>query len=429
MSLFHSASSVSVNFALAAWPALFTRICAGPKCRCAVAKASLTAAAAVTSATIATARSGPPSSAATFPSSAASRPMSDSLAPAAANAAAMLAPMPRLAPVTRACRPDNAAVFSLIEFAHGLRSRRGARLQLRGALQVALELLPARKVLLRPPLSAVAEAGSGLERPGRVGEMRARQRAEIGAARGDDGVDVVGLVNVADRHGGDTYLVAHPVGEGCLPHATVHGLLPGDGLAGGDVDEIGARFMEGAHDHEEVCIVEPALRPIGRRYADRERPVCRPCRANAAQDLQREAQAPVNVAAELVLPPVGERREERGQQVPVSHVQLEHVEARLQPEARGANELRGDLAHLLPCHRDRGLTDAGEVRQRGGRKDRPVAFGQRAVHLLPTELGGALAAGVSELQAELRGRARVDELHDFAPGVALRLIPQPGASW
>src|SRR6185312_5537570 len=428
MILFHSASSVSVNFAAAAWPALLIRMCTGPNCRRAAAKASSTAAPSVTSAVIGSARPAPPASAATSASRAASRPTSETSAPSAASATAMLAPMPRLAPVTNTCRPDSAATFSFMGFAHGFYRSRGARLHLRRALQIALELLAAGEILLRPPLRAVAEARRGLECPGGVGEVRPSEGAKVGTAGGDDGVDMVRLVDVADRHGGDADLVAYLVGEGSLPHAAIHGLLPRYGLPGGDVDQIGSRVMEGAHDDEQVRVGKAAVGPVRRRDAHGERLVLWPFRPDRTQHLQGKAQASVHVAAEFVLAAVGERRQEGGEEVSMSHVQLEHVESGLQPEARGAHELCGHLAHLLRCHLDRRLADAGQVWQWRGRQERPVALGQGVVHLLPAELGGAFAAGVSELQTELRGAAGVDEIDDSAPGIALRLVPEAGAS-
>src|SRR6185437_1320952 len=275
MILSHSASSVSVNLAAAAWPALFTRMSTGPNCRRAAAKASRTASARVTSATIGAARSSPPICAATSASFAASRPTSDTRAPSAARADAMAVPIPRLAPVTSACRPDSVVMVSVMDFAHWPRGS-SARLHLCGALEIALELLPAGEILLRPPLLAKAQAGRGLERPGGIGKMRPRQGAKIGAAGGDDGVDVIGLVDVADRHGRDPDLVAHLVGERGLPHPAVDGLLPGDGLAGGDIDEIDACVAEGAHDEKEVRLAEAALGPIRGGDAHGERLVLRP---------------------------------------------------------------------------------------------------------------------------------------------------------
>ena len=57
---------------------------------------------------------------------------------------------------------------------------------------------------------------------------------------------MVRLVDVADRHRRHPALVAHLVGEGRLEHAPVDRAAIGPGLAGRDVDEVGAGVGEGA---------------------------------------------------------------------------------------------------------------------------------------------------------------------------------------
>ena len=78
--------------------------------------------------------------------------------------------------------------------------------------------------------------------------MRPGERDQIGAAGGEDRIDMVGLVDVADRHGRDPALVADLVGEGGLEHAAVDRLAIGPGLARRDVDQVGAGLPEGAAD-------------------------------------------------------------------------------------------------------------------------------------------------------------------------------------
>ena len=76
--------------------------------------------------------------------------------------------------------------------------------------------------------------------------MRPRQRHEVGAAGGDDGVDLVGAGDGADAHGGKPGVVADLVGERRLEHAAVDRLGLRRGLAGGDVDQVAAGLGEGA---------------------------------------------------------------------------------------------------------------------------------------------------------------------------------------
>ena len=117
---------------------------------------------------------------------------------------------------------------------------------------VALHLCVAGAVLLRRREAAVAEFGGGAQRPVRIHQVRARERAEIGAAGGEDRVDVIGLEDVADGHGLHARFVADAVAEGRLEHAAVDGARERRGLAGGDVDEIGAGLGEGFGDGDGV---------------------------------------------------------------------------------------------------------------------------------------------------------------------------------
>jgi len=110
------------------------------------------------------------------------------------------------------------------------------------------------------------------------------------------------------------------------------------------------------------------------------------------------------------------------------HVQLEHVEARLHPEAGCAHKGVPHLIHVRSGHFDRDLADALVIRQRRGSHDRPIALGQRVIHLLPTDLSRAFAPGVSELEADFGGRVGVNEFNDPLPGVPLLRIPQPRAA-
>jgi hypothetical protein len=55
--------------------------------------------------------------------------------------------------------------------------------------------------------------------------VRAGHGAQVGAAGGDDAVDVVGLADGAHRDGGDAGLLADAVGKRRLVHAAVDRLL------------------------------------------------------------------------------------------------------------------------------------------------------------------------------------------------------------
>ena len=116
------------------------------------------------------------------------------------------------------------------------------------ALQVAGELGHAVEILRRDMDVAIIELGRGAQRPHRVDQMRPGERDQVGAAGGEDRIGVVGLVDVADRHGREPRLVADLVGERRLEHAAIDRLRLGPGLAGRDVDQVGALAREGFGD-------------------------------------------------------------------------------------------------------------------------------------------------------------------------------------
>ena len=85
-----------------------------------------------------------------------------------------------------------------------------------------------------------AVPGRRPHRERRIDQMRPAERHQVGAAGGEDGVDLVGGRDVADAHGGDPGLVADLVGERRLEHAAVDRLRVAHGLAGRDIDQIDA---------------------------------------------------------------------------------------------------------------------------------------------------------------------------------------------
>jgi hypothetical protein len=129
---------------------------------------------------------------------------------------------------------------------------RALRRHLPLALEVALELGLGRAVLLRPLDLGVADARRFEQRPGRVGEMRPGHGAQVGAAGGDDRVDVVGLGDRAHRHRRDAGLVPDAVGERRLVHPAVDRLLPLAHLARRAVDQVDAGGLEVARDLDRV---------------------------------------------------------------------------------------------------------------------------------------------------------------------------------
>jgi hypothetical protein len=63
-----------------------------------------------------------------------------------------------------------------------------------------------------------------------------------------------------------------------------------------------------------------------------------------------------------------------------------------------------------------------------GRQHLPAALLQRTVHPVPHQLRRTLAAGMPELQADLRRRLRMHEIDDAPPPGLVLVVPQPGAA-
>ncbi|SPC13098.1 conserved hypothetical protein [Cupriavidus oxalaticus] len=298
----------------------------------------------------------------------------------------------------------------------------------RGAFEIGFQLPLARQVLLGPGDVAVADARGFLQRPRRVGQVRTRDRAKIGAAGGDDRVDMIGLEDRADGNGGNARLVADAIGERGLVHAAIHRRLVRADLSRRAIDHVGAGGLEGAGDLDGVVGRDAAFDPVVRRDAHRHRLVLRPYRAHRFEHLQRIAQPRRQRAAVFVVARIGQRRDKARQQVAVGAVQLEPVKTRFGRAAGTGHEIVAHAVHVGARHLARGLRLARQVRQRRGRHHRPVALRQRMVHRLPAELRRPLAARVADLHGDARIAAGMHEIDDALPCVALLIVPQARAA-
>src|SRR5262249_35971971 len=210
---------------------------------------------------------------------------------------------------------------------------------------VAENLLLAGEILRRTMDARGAVPGRRLHAEIRVDEVRARQRHEIGAAGGDDRVDLVGGRDRADAHGRERGLVADLIGKWRLEHAAEDRLRVRDGLSGGHVDEIAPGLRKRARDLHGIVAGEPAVPPVRRRNANRHRLLVGPDGAHGAKDLEREAQAVFEATAIFVAAGIGERRDETREQITLRFVHLHHVEAGAKaPLGRGAQN-RAPLDH------------------------------------------------------------------------------------
>jgi hypothetical protein len=213
----------------------------------------------------------------------------------------------------------------------------------------------------------------GVQRPVRVAQMGSGERAEIGSFRRQDRVDLIGGGDVADRHRPDADLLANAIGKRRLEHAAVDRCLLRHGLATRDIDQVDAVLLQRARDRDGVVSGVAAVRPVGGGDADRHRLVRGPARPHGIEDFERKSQAVFNTSAVLIRPNVRERREERAEQIAVSHVDLEQVEARLLRPVGGVFVALAHRVHVRSGHRSRGRV-ARLVRDRRRREELPGSF-------------------------------------------------------
>src|SRR6187549_3502074 len=90
--------------------------------------------------------------------------------------------------------------------------------------ELAVHLVAPAQVGLGPLHVAALQLGRLVQGPGGVGQVRARNRAQVGAARRDDAVHVVHFRNRAHRDGLYAHLVADAIGKRRLVHAAVNRL-------------------------------------------------------------------------------------------------------------------------------------------------------------------------------------------------------------
>src|SRR5207302_8568559 len=125
--------------------------------------------------------------------------------------------------------------------------------------------------------------------------------------------------------------------------------------------------------------------------------------------------------AVFVVAMVGERTDERRQQIAVRAMQLEPVESAFGTPSRPADELRFDTLHVIASHRARDLI-ARTVADGRRRDQGPVGGRQRFIRFLPAKLRRSLGAGVTQLQRYLRRCTRMNIVDDAFPRAAMLVL-------
>ena len=137
----------------------------------------------------------------------------------------------------------------------------------------------------------------------------------------------------------------------------------------------------------------------------------------------QESAAPIKVAAIRVVAMVGDRREERVQQIAVRGVDFRYLEPSLARHPCGGRELPGDVGDLA-CRQGVRVGGAGMERDRARRDRHPAAVLRRdRLAALPRPRRAGLAPGMRDLDAWHRAAARDDRGEARQQRLVLR-VPQ-----
>ena len=162
--------------------------------------------------------------------------------------------------------------------------------------------------------------------------------------------------------------------------------------------------FECQRDGHSIISRRAALRPVHRGDAHAHRLVRGPRAPAGVEDLQRKAQAVQERPAVLVLAQVRQRRNVRGEQVPVRHVHFEQVEARGLSALGGSDVVGQGRVHVRLGHGARRRAPVAAVGECRRRHHRPAAVDHGRIRRpLPRPRGRPLPACVPELYAHLRG--------------------------
>src|SRR5512132_1682761 len=253
------------------------------------------------------------------------------------------------------------------------------------------------------------------------------EQAQVGPAGGQDGVDLVGGGEAAADHGGDGGVVADQVAPADQGEAAVVGAGGGGGLAGRHLEQVAAVPGNRPGRGDRLLRRQAARSPVGDGERRPQGPVAGPGRPDGVDHLEGEAQPPLQRPPELVVAPVGQRRQEPAEQVAVGQVQQQHLDPAGSGPPGGGGELVGDPLHVADVHRRGDLAGRGVGDGRGGQQRPGLVAGVWPVGAGAAGPGGAAAPGVA--QAEGQGRSPPGDLAgQGGPGPGLVLGPQAGGA-
>ena len=204
------------------------------------------------------------------------------------------------------------------------------------------------------------------------------------------------------------------------------------GLSGGDINNVCSRVDKSLCDQQRLFFGNTQFaHPVVGGNSHRHRFFLRPRISHGATNLDRVAQAILERAAILILSEIQHRRNERGEQIAMRCVHLDHIESRRIGACHCGDMLLSYGIHVLACHGKR----YGAIGVEGycaSRQKRPLLiFRKRFVKNLRVPLprlkGCALGACVANLNRHFGLRVLMNKFRHAAPGVSMYIAPDAGA--
>src|SRR5258706_5532450 len=206
-------------------------------------------------------------------------------------------------------------------------------------------------VLLRP-CDVHAELARRPQWEVRIAEQLAREDDDVGLFALDDFVGLEGFGDEAHGTGQHASLALDPLGEGDLIAGPGGDPYARHISSGGAVHEIHAPLAGDARQLDTLVEMPAAFCPVGGRDAEEERELVGPDAAHGIDGFQHETNTVLEAASVVVVAGVAQRREKLVQQIPVSAVQLEHAESRLERPLRGGAKIRHNAGDIGRGHRN-----------------------------------------------------------------------------
>src|SRR6266478_3556335 len=156
--------------------------------------------------------------------------------------------------------------------------------------------------------------------------MRPGNRTEIGATRGDDGVDVIAFENIPDGNRGNPDFISNAVGERHLEHASVHRLFVFADLTRRTIDNVRSRSAKKSRYFRGILWRQPSRYPIVSRDPHAHRLFGGPNFAHGLEYCDGILATIFERAAVVVGADICKRRDKARQQVTMRTVKFEPVE-------------------------------------------------------------------------------------------------------